>query len=220
MKINKYKKHIQSWNDDQRKEIGQLLLDSIEKNDHRVIIVSKSIIITIVAYYLLKHNLTDSVSFLGLSIKSKELLLSVIPSILSILSFLYINIQFRKQDLRFFYDRYIISRYNLNEQRDMKVSWLTKILTPIASGEIIYIYPKKWSFLNLPMALTIMVIYTTPFLVLYDGIKHLCNSSDKSYTDWFLIVLPIVVTTYSALLFFKIIWDGIMDNINDDLKQP
>lgn len=222
MEINKYKDFLSYRTDDEKSELQTLVLNSLEKNDERVLAVTKFIVITLFVYFLFKFNLVDELQLFGLSIRSSELLFSVMPSILSISYFLYINIQLRKQELKYLLDTQLKNKYKISTKKPIDLHWITKLLTPLEFNQTIYSFKGKLSFINIPMYLVFLGIYLIPFWILWDGISLLLQFDSKTLYDYFLIATPTVVSSYTLLFFVYIIWIGIKDQVDgiDNIHTP
>ena len=222
MEINKYKVFLSYRTDDEKSELQTLVLNSLEKNDERVLAVSKFIVITLFVYFLFKFNLVDELQLFGLSIRSSEMLFSVMPSILSISYFLYMNIQFRKQELKYLLDTQLKNKYKISTKKPIDLHWITKLLTPLEFNQTIYSFKGKLSFINIPMYLVFLGVYLIPFWILWDGISLLLKFESKTLYDYFLIATPAVVSSYTLLFFVYIIWIGIKDQVDgmDNINTP
>src|SRR5690606_9931147 len=159
MEIKKYKVFLSYRTDDEKSELQTLVLNSLEKNDERVLAVTKFIVITLFVYFLFKFNLVDELQLFGLSIRSSKMLFSVMPSILSISYFLYMNIQFRKQELKYLLDTQLKNKYKISTKKPLDLHWITKLLTPLEFNQTIYSFKGKLSFINIPMYLVFLGIY-------------------------------------------------------------
>jgi len=222
MEIKKYKVFLSYRTDDEKSELQTLVLNSLEKNDERVLAVTKFIVITLFVYFLFKFNLVDELQLFGLSIRSSKMLFSVMPSILSISYFLYMNIQFRKQELKYLLDTQLKNKYKISTKKPLDLHWITKLLTPLEFNQTIYSFKGKLSFINIPMYLVFLGIYLIPFWILWDGISLLLKFDSKTLYDYFLIATPAVVSSYTLLFFVYIIWIGIKDQVDgmDNINTP
>ncbi|WP_164126201.1 hypothetical protein [Sphingobacterium luzhongxinii] len=216
MEINKYRDFLATRSDEEKEDLKKLTLSALEKNDTRVLLTSKFIIVCLLTYFLFRFNLIDKMQIFGLSIGSSELLFSVMPTILSVSYFLYINIQFRKQELKFLLDTQLKDKYNVETAKPLDLHWITQLLTPLEFNQTIYSFKGKLAFINIPMYIVSFCIYLIPFWILKDGISILMEFNSKTVYDYFLIIAPIVITSHTFLLFVYYILTGIKDQITVD----